>query len=415
MLEVGDRLAQDALHRLATAHPADIIYADEDRVDDAGRPVEPLFKPDWSPDLLLSCMYLGRMMAISRRAWDQAGGLRSEFESVLDYDLALRVTDRETTVKHLPHLLYHGRRREEPPCATARRAVEDTLLRRGAPAVVEDSPCTNGWHVRWKPRSQAKTSVIVCSRSPRLLERCLVSIRAHTSYSNREIVVVQHLGKEDTGLERTIERNGARRVVYSGEFHFSRMNNLGAEAATGDVLVFLNDDVASLEDSWLERLTGHTDRPDVGAVGARLLYPLGTLQHAGIVIGIGDGCGHIGRGSLGARYWPWLQMTRDVEAVTGACLAIRSSLFWELGGFADEFPSNYNDTDLCLRVRQGGYRVIYDPAVVLRHKEAQSRRTTVTLSERETWYGRWAHVIDGGDPFYSRYLTTEREDLSLRA
>jgi GT2 family glycosyltransferase len=108
-------------------------------------------------------------------------------------------------------------------------------------------------------------------------------------------------------------------------------------------------------------------------------------------------------------------MTRDVEAVTGACLAIRSSLFWELGGFADEFPSNYNDTDLCLRVRQGGYRVIYDPAVVLRHKEAQSRRTTVTLSERETWYGRWAHVIDGGDPFYSRYLTTEREDLSLRA
>jgi len=173
--------------------------------------------------------------------------------------------------------------------------------------------------------------------------------------------------------------------------------------------------VAPLEDSWLERLIGQTERPDVGAVGARLLYPLGTLQHAGIVVGIGDGCGHIGRGSLGAPYWPWLHMSRDVAAVTGACLAIRSPVFWELGGFADDFPSNYNDTDLCLRVRQAGYRVIYDPAVVLRHYEAQSRLTTVSLSERETWYGHWAHVIEAGDPFYSRYLTAEREDLSLRA
>jgi GT2 family glycosyltransferase len=415
MLGEGDRLAQDALHRLAAAHPADIIYGDEDRVDDSGRPVEPLFKPDWSPDLLLSGMYLGRMMAISRQAWDHAGGLRPEFESALDYDLALRVTDHADTVKHQPHLLYHGRRRENPPSATVRRALEETLLRRGASAVVEDGACANACHIRWKPRSHAKTSLIICSRSPRLLEQCLDSIRAHTSYSNREIVVVQHLGKENRELERTIERYGARRVVYSGVFHFSRMNNFGAEAATGDVLVFLNDDVAPLEDSWLERLTGQMDRPDVGVAGARLLYPLGTLQHGGIVIGIGDGCGHIGRGSVKAPYWPWLHMSRDVEAVTGACLAIRAPLFWELGGFADEFPSNYNDTDLCLRVREAGYRIIYDTSVVLRHYEAQSRRTTVSLSERETWYDRWAHVIDAGDPFYSRHLTTEREDLSLRA
>jgi GT2 family glycosyltransferase len=138
------------------------------------------------------------------------------------------------------------------------------------------------------------------------------------------------------------------------------------------------------------------------------------LQHAGIVIGIGDGCGHIGRGAVDAPYWPWLNMARDVSAVTGACLAIRSSLFRELGGFADEFPSNYNDTDLCLRVRQSGYRVVYDPAVVLRHYEAQSRRTTVTLAERQAWYDRWGELIDAGDPFYSPSLTTAREDLSLR-
>jgi GT2 family glycosyltransferase len=131
------------------------------------------------------------------------------------------------------------------------------------------------------------------------------------------------------------------------------------------------------------------------------------------VIGIGDGCGHIGRGAVVAPYWPWLALTRDVTAVTGACLAIRRALFRDLGGFDELFPSNYNDVDLCLRVRRAGYRVVYDPAVVLTHYEAQSRRTTVTLDERQLWYRRWGSVIDAGDPFYSRHLTRRLENLSL--
>jgi GT2 family glycosyltransferase len=191
------------------------------------------------------------------------------------------------------------------------------------------------------------------------------------------------------------------------------MNNLGAQAASGEILIFLNDDTEPLSGSWLDRLIGHAQRPDVGVAGARLLYPSGTIQHAGIVVGIGDGCGHIGRGAVLAPYWPWLNLTRDVSAVTGACLAVRKEVFGELGGFDDLFPSNYNDADLCLRARQMGYRVVYDPAVVLTHYEAQSRRTTVTLKERQLWYRRWANLIDAGDPFYSRHLTQRLENLTL--
>lgn len=414
VLHDSDRLAADALFRLAAAGPAEIVYTDEDRLDDAGRHIDPVFKPDWSPDLLLSCMYIGHLMAVSRLAWEQSGGFRGGYDGAEDYDLALRVTDRAVTVKHVPRVLYHRRDPEPLGAKAGRRALEDALLRRGMSGQVEAGPRADVYRVRWNPRRSTLASLIVCSRSPRLLKQCLQSVAARTTYPNREIIVVQHLGHEDSALQREIDRHAAKRVPYTGAFHFSRMNNLGAEAAAGSVLVFLNDDTEPLDDSWLERLVGQLERPDVGVVGARLLYPLGTLQHAGVAVGIGDGCGHIGRGAFSARYWPWLELTREVAAVTGACLAIRSSLFRELGGFADEFPANYNDTDLCLRVWAAGYRVIYDPAIVLKHYEGKTRHGTVTLEERETWYQRWASVIDAGDPFYSPHLTREREDLSLR-
>jgi GT2 family glycosyltransferase len=226
--------------------------------------------------------------------------------------------------------------------------------------------------------------------------------------------VVQHCGRDDAALRAVIDKFAARCVPYSGPFHFSRMNNLGAEVATGKVLVFLNDDVEPLDPSWLERLMGQVHRPDVGVAGARLLYPSGTLQHAGVTIGIGDGCGHVGRGSFEAPYWPWLGMTRDVSAVTGACLAIRRELFKDLGGFAEVFPVNYNDVDLCLRVREAGYRVVCDTSAVLRHSECQSRRGEVTFKERELWYARWSAAIDARDPFFNANLAHEREEVSLR-
>jgi GT2 family glycosyltransferase len=178
-------------------------------------------------------------------------------------------------------------------------------------------------------------------------------------------------------------------------------------------LVFLNDDVEPLVDSWLSDLVGQVQRSDIGAAGARLLYPSGTIQHAGITIGIGDGCGHVGRGTYYRRYWPWLDATRNVSAVTGACLAVRKQVFVEVGGFDDLFPMNYNDVDLCLRILRSGYRIVCESAAVLRHYECQTRRGGVALPERQQWYTCWADEVDRGDPFYSPNLTRMGEDASL--
>jgi len=423
LLVDSGNLSREALRWLASAAPADVIYADEGQFDAEGRSVRVTLRPDWSPDLLLSCMYLGHPTAISRLCWERAGGLRPEFDASSEHDLLLRISEGRADIRHVPEVLFH----KMPAAKSAndstlravahtsgRKAVRDALQRRGFRADIEDGSAPGQYRVRWMPDSTQMVSLIIPTRSPRLLEKCLAGVAARTRYPTYEVIVIQHLGHDDFALERVIERHHATRIPYSGPFHFSHMNNLAADTAKGDVLVFLNDDVEPLESSWLERLVAQVQRPGVGVAGAQLLYPSGTLQHAGIVVGIGDGCGHIGRGSFEAAHWPWLGLTREVSAVTGACLAIRTSLFRELGGFAALFPVNYNDADLCLRARDAGYRVLYESAALLRHYECQTRLGFVTFDERQRWYARWKDLIDAGDPYYSPHLTQEREDLSLR-
>ena len=416
LLDQHDRLVPHALGWLAAGAPADVIYSDEDRLDADGTRRQPLFKPDWSPNLLLSCMYLGRVLAISRAVWESAGGVDPDHEDALEYDFALRLAEKAASVQHVPRVLC-SRRAVEPfdgKDSSASRCLLGAIRRRGIPAEVESGPRPGTFRLRWKVIGEALASVIICSRSPKLLERCLESLLTQTAYRNREVIVVHHTEGNGDGLEAVTARYGAQRIVYPGPFHFSRMNNLGAEAAKGEVLVFLNDDTEVLDSSWLERLAGQVQRPDVGIAGAQLLYPTGTLQHGGVAIGVGAGCAHIGRNTTGQiPHWPWLDLTRDVSAVTGACLAIRSSVFREVGGFSEQFPVNYNDIDLCMRVREAGYGVIYEAGAVLRHYECQTRRGVVTPAEHELWRRRWHEREVAGDPFYSPNLTRHHEDLSL--
>jgi GT2 family glycosyltransferase len=416
VLYQADRLRPDALYRLATGAPSDLIYSDEDHLDAAGGRTAPLFKPDWSPDLLLSCMYIGRIMAISRAAWERSGGFRQEYEGTQDYDLALRVTENGGSVQHITRVLYSRRDDVEAGAQgadAARRCLLDAVRRRAVLGEVEAGPRPATFRLRWKASRENLASVIICSRSAQLLERCLASLEAQTAYPRREIIVVQHLDGKPSALETVIARYRALRLTYAGPFHFSKMNNLAAKVARGEFLVFLNDDTEVLDSSWLDRLAGQVERPDVGIVGARLLYPSGTLQHGGVAIGVGPGCAHIGRDTATpVAHWPWLDLTRDVSAVTGACMAIRRQVFGEVGSFAEAFPVNYNDIDLCLRVREAGYRVIYDAGVIMRHYECQSRVGVVTAAERRDWEGRWGKRFKT-DPFYTPSLSREREDLSL--
>jgi len=413
-LDQDDMLAPFALQAVAEAvqtGDADLIYSDEDRLDERGARVEPVFKPGWSPDLLLCCNYITHFLVASRRRVDQVGWLRGEYNGSQDYDLILRLADGKAEVRHVPRVLYHWRKHADSTAADARikpyahgagkRALEDAVQRRGWKASVEDGLLPNTYRLRRAVSGASQVSIVICTRSPELAKRVVAAINRTTEYRNYEIVLVEH--EIETGL-------AVKCAPYAGPFHFARMNNLGVGRAAGDILVFLNDDVEPLDPGWLTELVAHAERPEVGIVGARLLYPSGAIQHAGMAVGIMEGVGHPYRDTFGSAWWHWLPFTRNVAAVTGACLAIRRSVFEKLSGFDEAFPVNYNDADLCLRARAAGYEVIYEPAAVLRHEECRTRMRGVRMAEMDLWDERWGDWVDR---FYSPHLTRTREDASL--
>lgn len=425
-LDHDDILSPYALHHVAELLQecdADLIYSDEDRLDSGGRRIEPIFKPDWSPDLLTTCMYIGHLLVVSKKALDRVGWFRNEFDGSQDHDLVLRLADGPIPARHIPRVLYHWRKHSGSTSANpaakphahlaARRALEDAVRRRGWRATVEDGLAPNTYRIRRQVIGQPRINLVICSRKAKLLKSCLRMIDKTTAYSNREIVVVQHKTGDDATMDKLLAAFHCVHVCYEGPFNFSRMNNRGAEAATGELLVFLNDDVRPLAPDWLTALVAQVQRPEVGVVGAKLVYPSGTVQHAGITIGIMDGCGHLHRRAFGGGCWNWVDLTRNVSAVTGACLAVRKRVFEDLHGFDTSFPLNYNDADLCLRARQAGYDIIYEPAALLRHYECKTRSPGIWYAERELWQERWAGTLEKGDPFYSPNLSRAREDASL--
>jgi len=379
LLGEGDALLPAALRHFAAAAPADLLYSDEEIVDGNGVSLRPVFKPDWSPVLAQLADYVGGLAFLDRRRLEGA----SSFEEALKQAADIHAV-------HIPAVLYQS-------CGR--------VLDHQGPA-------------RPVPSSSNLVSILICTRTARLLQNCLRAISSKTSYGNYELVVVQHLGctseVEEQAVARVIEQFQARRVGYRGPFNFSAMNNLGAKEANGSILLFLNDDVEPLRADWLERMAGWLQNPEVGAVGAKLVYPGGTIQHAGIATWLTNGAGHPGRGLLKSENWPWLNYTREVTAVTGACAAIRKIDFERVGGFDPEFPVNYNDVDLCLKICREGLAVIVDMQAELRHSESQTRRPGTEYDERRRFFRKWPAELGRVDPYYSPHLAQNNEDLSLR-
>jgi GT2 family glycosyltransferase len=395
----------------------DVLYSDEDSLDAERRRVRPIFKPDWSPDLLTSCMYIGHLLTIRLERFRSAGGLSSDYGDAHLLDLLLRLADEPLRVCHIPRVLYHSHSPSPAPSATSSpaRAITDAVLRREQIAsTCVPGPGAGTFSVRRK-LSTGEMTAIICSKSPDMLETCLASLRATANQVVRQIVVVAH---EECGpnpsLHSVIKRAGAVALTFCGAFHFASMCNLGAGIAEAPNLLFLNDDVRATEPEWSELLAEQVSREEVGVAGAVLWYPSGALQHAGIVTGVVDGVGHVGRYMHSSKLWPWLLATRNVSAVTGACLAIRKDLFGRLGGFDTLFPNNYNDVDLCFRVRSHGYRVICVPVPGLIHRECQSRAGIVHFEERYRLYEQWADLLRQPDPYFSPALApTEKIALNL--
>lgn len=428
LLDHDDLLEPDAVFevvRVLQQNPeADLIYSDEDKLTENGFDV-PSLKPDWSPDFFLSYNYICHFAALRRSIVNEAGGFRPEFDGAQDYDLFLRVSERTDRIHHIPRVLYHWRRSEtstaeniwrKPKALEAGRcAIEEHLERRG-----EESHVAIDWntHAYWVKREIAhpkRVSIIIPVRDRiDLLARCVESLTTKTRYQNYEIVIVNN--ESQSGEARQYFSKTKHRVLqFNGPFNFSALNNFAVGQTDNPWLLLLNSDVEIIEGEWLSLMAEHIQRPEVGAVGARLLYPDNTIQHAGVVLGVAGPADHAFRG-LPAEH-PGvnrqLQVIRNYSAVTGACLLTRREVFDKVGGFDQErLPVTYNDVDLCLKMRRAGYLIVYTPFARLYHHESASRRSAVEPIDAEVIYERWPDILKH-DPYYNPNLSRERADFSL--
>jgi O-antigen biosynthesis protein len=452
LMDHDDRLPVHALYEVAAeinAHPdVDLIFSDEDKFDDAGFRSNPYFKPGWDPELLLSQNVVSHLGVYRRSILTEIGGFRPGFEGSQDYDLTLRFSERTTAdrIRHIPTVLYHWRQGGEASsfsesqlrkCAEgAQRAVSGHLERTGVTGasvtVRDDMP---GWIKveRRVPAELPKVSVIIPTRDRAdLLAACLEGLLYKTDYNNLEVLIVNNGNVEHATFalfERMANDKRVKRIDIGAPFNYSLFNNRAVSVATGEILVLLNNDTEVIEAGWLKVMVAQAIRPEVGAVGARLLYRNGRVQHAGVIVGAGCSptgkCGvanHILQGSKRENpgYFGVLFLAHEVSAVTGACLAVRRSVFEEVGGLDEEaLTIAFNDIDLCLKIRDRGYKIIWTPLAELYHHESASRGQDTDSKKRErfereiaTMFARWGKIL-ASDPYYNPNLSLFRANYQI--
>jgi GT2 family glycosyltransferase len=443
LMDHDDTLAPHALYLVAEAIDRDpglaVIYSDEDQLDAKGRRHTPYFKPGWDYDLFLSQNLISHLGAYRTGLVRQTGGFREGIEGSQDWDLALRVLEAagHAGVHHIPFILYHWRQTGRTFSATAaartrdaaRRAVSGHLERTGQAADVTPS----GWssYLRVKrilPARRPLVSIVIPTKDQnKLLQCCIHGLVSRTGYKPVEIVIVDNGSSEPAAcnlIARLRRRPGFTVVEDDGGFNFSRLVNRGIAASSGEICLLLNNDVDVIHADWLDEMVVHALRPDVGAVGAKLYYADGTLQHGGVILGMGGIAGHQHRGAPREHngYFGRLRSIHSLSCVTAACLATRRAVYDQVGGFEEEhLPVAYNDVDFCIRIQQAGYRVIWTPHAELYHYESRSRGSDMTPDKtprfaRDAGYMRakWGKVLDN-DPFYNPNLSLETDFFEFAA
>ena len=441
LLDHDDEYTPDALFRVVkhlNARPeTDIVYSDEDKLDLAGARCDPYFKPDWSPEHFLSCMYTPHLVVARRAIVDAAGRFRRGYEGAQDYDLFLRMSELTSRIDHLPFILYHWRKLpqstsssgEAKPWAmdAGRRSLEDAVRRRNLKAEILPGAAHGLFRVRFAISGEPLVSLVIpTTGKPRqvggrridTLRTLIRSVRQKTSYAKYEFVIVADNGEVSDDVRRALEGSAHRIVSYErpGPFNFSHKMNAGAASAHGAHLVLLNDDIEVITSDWLTAMLEYSQQPEIGAVGAKLLYPDGRIQHIGIVLGIGGGAGHAFHQHAGATpgYASSAVSVRNYSAVTAACMMTRHDAFDALQGFDEQLAVDFNDVDYCLRLRQAGFRIVFTPFATLYHHESASfGPRTQNPREVELMRARWGAVMDN-DPYYHPELTREFPDYRLR-
>jgi GT2 family glycosyltransferase/SAM-dependent methyltransferase len=429
LLDHDDEIAEHALFRMAkaiVADPgADMLYSDEDKLQPDGLRVRPFFKPDWSPEYFLGCMYTCHLGLYRTSLVREIGGFRPALDGAQDYDMVLRLIERTDQIVHVPDVLYHWRLLPQSTAAgvaakphahaAGLRALQEHLARTGRDGAASVGPSAGLNFVRFAVIGQPTVSIIIPSLcqpgdgKQSMLERCITSIVRGSRYKKFEILVLDR-NQMPADMESRLKQLGVRRVTYDFDFNWSRVNNFAAEHSTGDHLLFLNDDTEALTPDWLEGMLEFSQQPEIGAVGAKLLFPDGGLQHVGVTVLDGKpGHPFYGYPVEHPGYYCRNVLPHNCAAVTGACLMTRREVFDEIGGFDDAFPLNYNDVDYCMKVRKLAYRIVFTPHARLMHHESVTK-PGVFAEELDAFLARWG---DAPDPYYNPNLNPETFDYRI--
>lgn len=441
LLDNDDELTVDALFeniKLLNRHPdADMIYSDEDKLDIDGQRCEPHFKPDWAPDQFLSQMYTCHLGVYRKRLVDAVGGFRKGYEGSQDYDLVLRLIERTQKIHHIPKILYHWRiipgsaaqstHAKSYAYVAGKRALEDYVRRNRIRATVEDGLFVGSFRVRRVIEGHPEIGIIIPFKDKvSVLKTCVYSVLNKTAYDNYKILLVDNQSEEpetQAFLDDIVKDPRVAVSTYNRPFNFSAINNYAVSKLSAEYLLFLNNDTEVITEDWMTAMLEHAQRPEVGGVGALLYYPDDTVQHGGVILGLGglaghshsrwqrDSCGYMGR----------LKVVNNLSAVTAACLMMRRQLFDEIQGYDENISHAFNDVDLCLKLRDRGYLIVYTPYAELYHHESLSRGFENTPEKKRRFNGeveyvsrRWQQQVAAGDPYYNPNMTLKHAGFSVR-
>lgn len=418
-----------------------VIYTDEDKMSmDGHKFFQPHFKPDYNPDLLCTVNYICHLFVVSRKVIEKTGGLRSEFDGAQDYDFVFRCVEavKDEEIYHIPKILYHWRCHEESTAENpesklyafeaGKRTVQEHYNRIGVKAEVFKGEYLGLYRTKFIRNYDPLISIIIPNKDHiDDLKRCMDSIEQNSTYKNYEYIIVENNSTDPATFEyyKKLEAENPKvhMVYWDGVFNYSAINNYGASFAKGEYLLLLNNDTEIINPDCLEELLGYCMRSDVGAVGARLYYEDDTIQHAGVVIGFGGIAGHCfvmqKRGTTG--YCHRIICAQDYSAVTAACMMVKRSAFDAVDGLSEDLAVAFNDIDFCMKLRQAGYLIVYNPYAELYHYESKSRGLEDTPEkvarfnrEIATFEKKWPEILKNGDPYYNPNLTLESQDFSLK-
>jgi GT2 family glycosyltransferase len=440
-LDHDDELASSALYEVVKLlnedREIDFIYSDEDKISGGGKRFEPHFKPNWSPDTLRSYNYIAHFAVIRKKVIDEIGGFREGYDGSQDHDLFLRVVERTQKIVHIPKILYHWRshpfsaasstKAKKYAYDSGKKALNDHINRIGLNGKVSDGLFLGSYYIKYHINGSPAVSIIIPNKDKvNVLGQCINSILQRSFYKNYKIFIVdnQSIEAETFKYYKELKNESKVKILYYNKpFNFSAINNYAVSQIDSEYIIFLNNDTEVISSNWIEAMLEFAQRRDVGAVGALLYYPNDTIQHAGVILGIG-GVGnhshkHFLRNDLG--YMGRAKIIQNLSAVTAACLMTKKEVFYEVEGFDEKYSNAFNDVDFCLKIRKSDYLIVYTPYAELYHHESLSRGYEDTEEKKirfrkeiEFFQRKWRDVLTKGDPYYNPNLTLDREDFSIR-